>query len=100
MDLTEILHPEIEKFYHEDPGNISLDFYWFYKGQFEIFKKEYHDNQQVTITLPKNLNDYTMENRKTGANTGFASGGVTCKLGALCFYSSLYRPEKVYSVLN
>ncbi len=21
-------------------------------------------------------------------NTGFASGGVTCKLGALCFYSS------------
>jgi dihydrofolate reductase len=23
-----------------------------------------------------------------GANTGFASGGVTCKLGALCFYSS------------
>ena len=26
--------------------------------------------------------------RKTSANTGFASGGVTCKLGALCFYSS------------
>ncbi len=26
--------------------------------------------------------------KKTGANTGFASGGVTCKLGALCFYSS------------
>ncbi len=25
---------------------------------------------------------------KTGANTGFASGGVKCKLGALCFYSS------------
>jgi hypothetical protein len=24
----------------------------------------------------------------TAANTGFASGGVTCKLGALCFYSS------------
>ena len=22
-------------------------------------------------------------------NTGFASGGVTCKLGALCFYSSV-----------
>jgi len=22
------------------------------------------------------------------ANTGFASGGVTCKLGVLCFYSS------------
>jgi len=24
----------------------------------------------------------------TTANTGFASGGVTCKLEALCFYSS------------
>ena len=26
--------------------------------------------------------------RKAAANTGFASGGVTCKLGALCFVSS------------
>jgi hypothetical protein len=25
--------------------------------------------------------------QSTGYNTGFASGGVTCKLGALCFYS-------------
>jgi hypothetical protein len=24
----------------------------------------------------------------TAGNTGFASGGVTCKLGALCFYFS------------
>jgi len=55
LDLTEILHLEIEKFYYEDPGNISLDFYWFYNGQFDIFKKEYHDNHQVTITLPKKL---------------------------------------------
>jgi hypothetical protein len=30
----------------------------------------------------------TKNNRKTAANTGFASGGVTCKHGALCFYSS------------
>ena len=28
------------------------------------------------------------ETRNTAGNTGFASGGVTCKLGALCFYSS------------
>ena len=27
--------------------------------------------------------------RKAAANTGFASGGVTCKLGALCFYLSI-----------
>ena len=25
---------------------------------------------------------------KTAYNTGFASGGVTCKLETLCFYSS------------
>ncbi|MFA7650663.1 MAG: hypothetical protein WCY06_10085 [Flavobacteriaceae bacterium] len=28
------------------------------------------------------------EERNTAYNTGFASGGVTCKLGALCFYLS------------
>lgn len=28
------------------------------------------------------------EDKKTVGNTGFASGGVTYKLGALCFYSS------------
>ena len=32
---------------------------------------------------------YSLRTRsKTAANTGFASGGVTCKLGALCFYLS------------
>ena len=55
LDLTAILYPEIEKFYNEDPGNISLDFYWFYQGRFDIFKKEYHDNKQVTISLPEKL---------------------------------------------
>jgi hypothetical protein len=29
-----------------------------------------------------------MTEKSTGYNTGFASGGLTCKLGALCFYSS------------
>ena len=38
-------------------------------------------------------------NRKTGANTGFASGGVTCKLGALCFYSSLVQVDS-FVLLN
>ncbi len=33
------------------------------------------------------------EQRKTAANTGFASGGVTCKLGALCFYSSVVQVD-------
>jgi hypothetical protein len=26
--------------------------------------------------------------RRAATNMGFASGGVTCKLGAMCFYSS------------
>jgi hypothetical protein len=30
----------------------------------------------------------TRVTRTPGHNTGFASGGVTCKLEALCFYSS------------
>ena len=29
-----------------------------------------------------------LRNRTTTANTGFASGGMTCNLGALCFYLS------------
>jgi len=31
----------------------------------------------------------TEKERRAATNTGFASGGVTCKLGALCFYSSV-----------
>jgi hypothetical protein len=31
--------------------------------------------------------------RITAANTGFASGGVTCKIGALCFYSSAVQVD-------
>jgi len=29
----------------------------------------------------------TTEDKTPAGNTGFASGGVTCELGALCFYS-------------
>ncbi len=29
------------------------------------------------------------DRRRAAYNTGFASGGVTCKLEALCFYSSV-----------
>ena len=28
------------------------------------------------------------DERKTSHNTGFASDGVTCKFGVLCFYSN------------
>ena len=32
-------------------------------------------------------------------NTGFASGGLTCKLGALCFYSSVVQVDS-FVLLN
>ncbi|MFM7854502.1 MAG: hypothetical protein ACKO96_21905 [Flammeovirgaceae bacterium] len=35
------------------------------------------------------------ERRKTAYNTGFASGGVTCKLGALCFYSNSVQVDSL-----
>ncbi len=36
-----------------------------------------------------------LKNKYPAANTGFASGGVTCKLGALCFYSSSVLVDSV-----
>lgn len=33
------------------------------------------------------------DERRTAENTGFASGGVTCKLGDLCFYSSVVQVD-------
>jgi hypothetical protein len=35
----------------------------------------------------------TLTTRTAACNTGFASGGVTCKLGALCFYSSAVQVD-------
>ncbi len=34
------------------------------------------------------MNDANQLIETTAANTGFASGGVTCKLGSLCIYLS------------
>jgi hypothetical protein len=34
-----------------------------------------------------------MNNKEYAGNTGFASGGVTCKLGALSFYSSFVQVD-------
>jgi len=53
--------------------------------------KKYATAQPATTTTVKLNNDNGLQTRWIGTpagNTGFASGGVTCKLGALCFYSS------------
>ena len=47
-----------------------------------------HDNE-LLIKATANSKGLTLVDREAhAANMGFASGGVTCKLGALCFYSS------------
>ena len=57
LDLIEILHPEIGKFYNEDPGNISTGFYWFYQGTFHMFGKTLNDDNTLTIKMPDRLNE-------------------------------------------
>ena len=55
LDLIPFLQPEVKKFYDEDPGNISLDYYWYYQGQFHLFGKEVQLDQEILITLPTTL---------------------------------------------
>ena len=46
-------------------------------------------NNELLLKVTANLVGQTFAATVAhAANTGFASGGVTCKLGALCFYSS------------
>jgi hypothetical protein len=47
-----------------------------------------NSTQTMTLKLNNNNGLQTRWTRTPAGNTGFASGGVTCKLGALCFYSS------------
>lgn len=48
-----------------------------------------HKNSWTKTAKTLTDKELTMtEDRRPAYNTGFASGGVTCKLGALCFYSS------------
>jgi hypothetical protein len=47
----------------------------------------YDEETEIENEKPENT-EITKSYRQLTANTGFASGGVTCKLGALCFYSS------------
>lgn len=56
LELIEIINPDNEKFYHEDPGNITLDYYWLYNNEFHIFPSE-KDSENKIIKLPKDLLD-------------------------------------------
>lgn len=55
LDVIVTIYPTVEQFFNEDPGNITLDFYWYYNGQYEIFEKESNDDGAITINNPKKL---------------------------------------------
>ena len=54
LDLIEILRPEVDKFYQEDPGNITLNYYWLYNNEFQIFPTE-ESSDGTIVKLPKEL---------------------------------------------
>ena len=54
LELIEILDPTIEKFYNEDPGNVTTNFYWNYDDKIQIFPSEQSENG-ILISLPKDL---------------------------------------------
>ncbi|MEO7990026.1 MAG: hypothetical protein ABI663_10820 [Chryseolinea sp.] len=55
MEVIVALAELTKKFYDEDPGNITMDFYWFHHGKFDIFPNEPADNGYVTIDWPTEL---------------------------------------------
>lgn len=55
MDLTSTLYNEMERFYNEDPSNISMDLYWFDKKVLKLFNKTWNDNGTITISMPDEL---------------------------------------------
>ena len=57
LDVIVTIYPTVEQFFNEDPGNITLDFYWYYNGQYEIFEKESNGDGTITIKNPKKLID-------------------------------------------
>jgi hypothetical protein len=57
LDVIVTIYPSIEQFFNEDPGNITLDFYWYYNGQYQIFEKEPNDDGTITINNPKKLTE-------------------------------------------
>jgi hypothetical protein len=57
LELICTLYPIIEKFYNEDPGNITTKMYWHHKGCFKPLIYEYDQATQLHISLPKELED-------------------------------------------
>ena len=57
LDVISTIYSTIEQFFNEDPGNITLDFYWYFEGQFQLFNKTLNEDGSISISKPKKLND-------------------------------------------
>jgi hypothetical protein len=54
VDVVNQLAETTEKFYNEEPGNLSMDFFWNYDGKFEMFPSV-RNGDALTIECPPEL---------------------------------------------
>ncbi len=57
MDVIGALAEVTKKFYAEDPGNITMNFYWYHDGKFDLFPKEKAEKGYITIKWPVELKE-------------------------------------------
>lgn len=57
LDVIGTIYSTIEQFFNEDPGNITLDFYWYFEGQFQLFNKTLNEDGSISFSKPQKLND-------------------------------------------
>ncbi|MGJ1322459.1 MULTISPECIES: hypothetical protein [Sphingobacterium] len=55
LDVIVTIYPTVEQCFDEDPGNITLDFFWYFNGNYECFIKEKNDDGTMSISTPKKL---------------------------------------------
>ncbi len=55
LDVIVAIYPTVEQIFNEEPSNISLDFYWYYQGKYEVFKKTPNNDGSVNINNPRKL---------------------------------------------
>jgi len=61
LDVIVAIYPTVEEIFNEEPSNISLDFYWYYQGKYEVFEKTPNDDGSVNINSPRKLIDLMNE---------------------------------------
>lgn len=57
LDVIAALSDVTKKFFDEDPGNITTNFYWYHDGKFELFPKEQVDKEYSMIKWPLALKE-------------------------------------------